>query len=44
LQRQGIFCFENTALAIKEGASGMFLSGRARLARADGEMTTLKEF
>jgi hypothetical protein len=36
--------FENTALAIKEGVSGIFLSGRAILARAEGKMTRLKEF
>lgn len=36
--------FENTALAIKEGVSGIFLSGLAILSRTEGEMTTLKEF
>jgi hypothetical protein len=43
LQRQ-VTSFENTALAIKEGASGIFLSGLAILSRTEGEMTTLKEF
>ena len=36
--------FEKTALAIKEGVSGIFLSGLAILSRTEGEMTTLKEF
>jgi hypothetical protein len=36
--------FENTTLAIKEGVSGIFLSGLAILARTKGEMTRLKEF
>jgi hypothetical protein len=44
LQRQGISCFKTRHWLLKKGVSGIFLSGRAILARAEGEMTRLKEF
>jgi hypothetical protein len=44
LQRQGISCFKTRHWLLKKGVSGIFLSGRAILARAEGQMTRLKEF